>query len=343
MMFALLATTAAASLLGACNQTGGLFARNGAPEDVQMSAADAARATSQWAVAYGKNPNDPKMALGYAKSLRALGSKERSLEILKTAYRANPNEGEVAAELGKVALEMGRIDIASHALKSAESQGVTDWKTLSAQGTLRAKKGQHGEAQQYFQAALEKNPNSVSVINNLALSYALDGKAEESEALLRKAVDSGHDDRRIRQNLALVLGVQGKFDEARQVAAVDMTETQAKSSMSYLRNMLASPTQVAAADASGSRSGNVNAEDWSPFGSDETDEEAPPPVQTASAAPAPTPTPTPAATPSPAPAKELPKVQMVKPVDEIVESPAKVAQAQKPAQAAPTSLFRPAQ
>jgi Flp pilus assembly protein TadD len=326
MVLALLATTAAASLLGACNQTGGLFSRSGDSGEVQMSATEATRATSQWATAYAKDPKDPEMALGYAKSLRAIGSKERSLEILTTAYRANPNDGEVAAELGRVALEVGRIDIASHALNSAESQGMTDWKTLSAQGTLHAKKGEHSEAQQYFKAALQKKPDATSVINNLALSYALDGKAEESEALLRTAAENGQDDKRIRQNLALVLGVQGKFDEARQVAAVDMTEQQAKSSMSYLRNMLVKPTEVASA-ASAPRKTDSSAEDWSPFASNEPVVEAAP-VQTAANTAPPTPT-------------QIPKVQMVKPVDEVI-APAKVAQTQaaKPAQAAPASLFR---
>jgi Flp pilus assembly protein TadD len=152
-------------------------------------------------------------------------SKDRALEVLKTAYRADPSNGEVAAELGRAVLDAGRVDVASHALKSAESQGVTDWKTLSAQSTLHARKGEH----------------------ELALSYALDGKAEESEHLLRQAAASGHDDKRICQNSALVLGIQGKFSEPREVAFVDMTEAQAKSSMSYLRNMLAKPTQVAVA------------------------------------------------------------------------------------------------
>jgi Flp pilus assembly protein TadD len=261
MVLALLATTAAAFLLGACGQTTGLFSKSSAPE-VQMSAAEAAKATSQWAVAYERNPRDPRAALGYARSLRALGSKERSLEILRTAYQTNPNEGAVAAELGRVALEMGRFDIASQALKSAEADGAADWKTLSAQGTLLARKGEYGEAQKYYQAALEKQPDSVSVINNLALSYALDGKAAESEALLRKAIDNGADDKRIRQNLALVLGIQGKFDQAREIASVDMTDAQAKSNVAYLRDMLSSPRQVAAAAPK-----SESVEDWSPFGS----------------------------------------------------------------------------
>ena len=253
----LLATTAAACLLGGCTQTsklGGGLSSN----DVQMmSASEAAGATSKWGSAYAKKPQDPKIALGYAKSLRAIGSRDRAIEVLTGAYQANPDNGEVSAELGRLALEAGRLDIAKATLKTAEAKGVRDWKTLSAQGTLHAKQGDHAQAQQYFLAALQEKPDAVSVINNLALSYALDGKAKKSEQLLRKAVASGNEDKRVRQNLALVLGLQGKFDEARKVASVDMGDDQARSSMSYLRNMVSSPNQVASRD--------TQEDDWSPF------------------------------------------------------------------------------
>jgi hypothetical protein len=89
--------------------------------------------------------------------------------------------------------------------------------------------------------------------------------------------------------------------------------------MSYLRNMLAKPTAVAAAQANPQPS----AGDWSPFASHG-------PVEPAAPAKA-------------APKRVLPKVQMVKPMEEVADSPAKVAQA-KPATsaspAAPTNLLR---
>lgn len=302
MVLALLATTAAASLLGACNQTDGqLFSkRSFSSDDTQMSANEAVGATTQWAAAYAKNPQDPRMALGYAMALKAIGSRDRSLEILKTAYQTNPNDGEVAAELGRLALDMGHLEIAKPTLQVAEAQGVRDWKTLSAQGTLRAKQGQHAEAQQYYLAALQVEPDAVSVINNLALSYALDGKADKSEELLRKAVASGHEDKRVRQNLALVLGLQGKFDEARKVASVDMTDTEAKDSMSYLRNMLASPTRLASAKPEAPANDAASGDDWQPFAANEAKSKDKAPVAS------------PAAT-----ASLEPKVQVVKPVDEI--------------------------
>jgi len=276
MALALLATTAVALVLGGCNQTGPFARLSGEPK---LAAADEIGAISQWSAAYAKNPEDAKNALGYAMALKSLGSRDRAVEVLTAGYRANPDNGEVAAELGRLALDMGRIDIASQTLKVAEAQGVKDWKTLSAQGTLRAKQGKHAEAQQYYLAALKEQPDAVSVINNLALSYALDGKAGQSEELLRKAVAGGQGDKRVRQNLAMVLGLQGKFEEARQVASVDMTEQDAKSSMAYMRNMLSNSTQLAAAKP---RSDDGASDDWRPFASNDAASSA---VTTPSAAP----------------------------------------------------------
>ena len=253
LVLALLATTAIAAIAGGCTKTGGPFSR-----EPKLAAAESIGAVAQWSSAYAKNPQDPKLVLGYAQSLKAIGARDRALEILVAGYRANPADGEIAAELGRLALDAGRIDIATAALKTAEARSVRDWKTLSAQGTLRAKQGSHAEAQQYFLAALQQKPDAVSVINNLALSYALDGKAKKSEELLRKAAASGHDDKRVRQNLALVLGLQGKFEEARQVASVDIPQREAQSNVAYLQNMLAQPTQFAAAKT------DEEEDDWRP-------------------------------------------------------------------------------
>ena len=226
---------------------GPLLTRSLPQENVQMSASQALTATQEWAAAYAKNPEDPRNAIGYARALKALGSDDKALEILKTAFQASPTNGDIAAELGRLALETDHLEIAKPALELADQQGIRDWKTLSALGTLRAKEGQHDQAQRYYLAALENQPDALSVINNLALSYMLDGKAQNAEELLRKAVSSGHDEKRIRQNLALALGLQGKFAEARQYASADMSDADVKANMAYLRNMVSSSTQLAAA------------------------------------------------------------------------------------------------
>ncbi|XSG81596.1 MAG: tetratricopeptide repeat protein [Methyloligella sp. ZOD6] len=267
----LILTTATAALLGGCNKTGGnqLFGANGNP----LATANAAALTGdqsnrakvgQWAAAYARKPQDPRMVLGYAHALKATGNKQQAMTVLKNGFQANPSNGEIASQLGRVALELGRTDLAQRSLTVAQKEGITDWRTLSAQGTLLAKQGKHADAQRYFQAALRQNPKSVSVTNNLALSYALDGKAKESETLLKKAVASGSNDKRIRQNLALVLGLQGKFGEAKQVAAAGSSTQEANQNIAYLRKMLNKPTQVAAVEPEPVPS--PPAQDYGPFG-----------------------------------------------------------------------------
>jgi Flp pilus assembly protein TadD len=313
IVLALLATTAIATVLGGCVQSGPLSRFSGEPK---LAAADAIGAVTQWSAAYAKNPQDPKTALGYANALKAIGSRDRALDVLTTAYRANQDNGEIAAELGRLALDMDRLEIAQQTLKVAEAQGVKDWKTLSAQGTLRAKRGAHAEAQQYFLAALQEQPDAVSVINNLALSYALDGKADKSEELLRKAVAGGKGDKRVRQNLAMVLGLQGKFEEARQIASVDMTEQEAKSSMAYMRNMLSNPAQFAAAKPGGTNDGG---DDWQPYAANDS------PAASKSAAAA---------------AAPAPKMQVVKATEE-VQAPGAAAQTKTAQAVTPAAQAKP--
>jgi Flp pilus assembly protein TadD len=298
-VLALIATAAAGLLLSGCGTTEGLFSLKSLPEEnVQLSASQAITATQEWAAAYAKNPEEPRNVIGYARALRALGSDDKALEILKAAFRTNPTNGDIATELGRLALEMNHLEIAKPALEMADQQAIRDWKTLSAQGTLRAKQGQYDQAQQYYLAALESQPDAVSVINNLALAYMLDGKAQKAEELLRKAVSNGQKDKRLSQNLALVLGLQGKFAEARQYASADMSETDVKANMAYLRNMVSSPTQTAAVTAETPDHNPPSHDDWRPFASSSTGEDT-----------------------TAGEAKPTAKVQMIKPVAN-VEAPA---------------------
>ncbi len=210
-------------------------------------------ATAYWAGQYQKKPNDPDAALNYARNLKAMGSKDRALAVLKRAHAQYPSNPDMASEYGRLVLETGQVQLALRILKKAvKPGGKTDWRVLSAQGTAYAKLGKHAEAQKYFTAALRKNPNSPNVNNNLALSYAMSGSADKAETLLRQTIASGNDTPRLRQNLALVLGLQHKFKEAQQVASVDLAQDKAAQNMTFLRSMVrgqavaqATPPQLA--------------------------------------------------------------------------------------------------
>ncbi len=97
-ILALLASTAAATLLGGCMRTGDT---SDMPEltatDPKMAGDPQANAaaTAQWAAAYAKKPQDPKLALGYARALRAVGSKDRAMQVMQAAFERNPSQWRV--------------------------------------------------------------------------------------------------------------------------------------------------------------------------------------------------------------------------------------------------------
>jgi len=196
-------------------------------------------ATTHWARQHQKNPQDPKAALNYARNLKALGSREKALEVLARTYQLNPGHAELASEYGRMALSLGRVQLAEQLLNRAQSGTQrNDWRLLSALGTVNAKRGDHKKAQSYYLAALRQKPGATSVYNNLALSYALDGRAGDAETLLKKAITKGHNTPRVRQNLALVLGLQTKFGESTKIAHADLSGEKVASNVGYLKSMV---------------------------------------------------------------------------------------------------------
>ncbi len=204
-------------------------------------------AATKWARVHQKKPADPAAALNYARTLKALGSKDKAMEVLARTYQLNPGHPKLTSEYGRLALDMGRVQMAEQLLNKAQrSKGQTDWRVLSALGTLNAKRGEHKKAQSFYLAALRQKPDATSVFNNLALSYALDGRVGDAEDLLKRAVAKGHNTRKVRQNLALVLGLQSKFGEAQQMAQTDLNGDKVDNNVNFMRDMVKT-TKVASA------------------------------------------------------------------------------------------------
>ncbi len=196
-------------------------------------------ATAHWARKHLKKPSDPSAAINYARNLKAIGSKDRAMEVLARTYDLNRGHGGLASEYGRLALDLGKTQMAEQLLNQAmRSKGAPDWRVLSALGTIHAKRGDHKKAQSFYNAALRQQPGATSVYNNLALSFALDGKAGDAENLLKRAVAQGHNTRRVRQNLALVLGLQRKFDEAEKIAQTDLANEKVENNVAYLKSMV---------------------------------------------------------------------------------------------------------
>ena len=118
LALALFAGAAASGLLGACTPKNPLAAS----PSVQVAAGettDGAVAVSRWAEAYAKSPQDPRVAVGYARALKGIGSKDKAFDVLKTAHQRDRDNVELASELGRLALDIGRLEVAKASLEAS--------------------------------------------------------------------------------------------------------------------------------------------------------------------------------------------------------------------------------
>lgn len=233
---------AACLALGACAQQGGEIASlsdGSAVDDAGPGpGATPAKAIEYWGKAFSKNPRNAKIALNYARSLKAMGDKQRALAVLQEASIFNGNDRNINAEYGRLALELDQIGVAQKLLEAADDPAHPDWKVISARGTALAKEGRYQDAIKFYERAIVLAPDQPSVLNNLALAYAMVGNADKAEPLLKRAANTGGHDPRVSQNLALVLSLQGKYDEAKLAAARDSSPDVAASNVDYVRRMV---------------------------------------------------------------------------------------------------------
>lgn len=199
---------------------------------------DLLKATDYWGKAYAENPRDLKMALSYARNLKAMGEKRRALAVLQQASLFYGQSRELASEYGRLALDLDQVNVAKQLLAIADDPARPDWRVVSARGAALAKEGNYNEAIPFFERALSLAHDQPSLLSNLALAHAMNGEPGKAESMLRQAAATDSNSPRIRQNLALVLGLQGKYDEAKLVAARDIPMGNASENADYLRQVV---------------------------------------------------------------------------------------------------------
>jgi Flp pilus assembly protein TadD len=210
---------------------------------------DLAKATQYWGKEFGKNPQDAKAALSYAKNLKAMGEKRQALAVLQQASTFHGGNREINSEYGRLALEFDQVSLAQKLLEQADDPANPDWRVISARGTALAKQGSYRSAIPLYERALALSPEQPSVLSNLALAHAMDGQPDRAEPLLKRAARAGGDDPRVSQNLALVLGLQGKYDDAKVAAGRHMASEDANADVEYLRRIVMLDPQPATVDA----------------------------------------------------------------------------------------------
>ncbi len=206
------------------------------------------KAIEHWGEQHKQKPADLKIALAYARNLKAAGHKEQAFGVLQGASLLHGDSAELASEYGRLALEFDQIAVAEKLLGMAEDPTKPDWKLTSARGTVLAKQGKFADAIPFYERALSISPGQPSVLNNLAMAHAASGQPAKAEEILRKTLATSGDPK-LRQNLAIVLGLQGRHDEAKALASAFQSPDVAAANVEYVRAMVKPGAAVVAVPA----------------------------------------------------------------------------------------------
>ena len=213
-------------------------ARQGQPKEGPQTQSELEKATDYWGKQYAASPRELKIALNFARNLKAMGDKQRALAVLQQASIFHGADRELAGEYGRLALDLDQVGLAGQLLAAADDPVHPDWRVISARGTVLAKQGKYAEAIPFYDRALTLAHDQPSILSNLALATAMSGDPAHAETLLRRAETADGNSPKIRQNLALVLGLQGKYDEAKLIAARDIPMESAAQNSSFLRQVV---------------------------------------------------------------------------------------------------------
>ena len=187
---------------------------------------------------YEAHPDNRKIAMAYAKALRARELNDQAAAVMENIAIRYPKDHEVLAAFGKALADDGQLRRAQDVLINADSPDDPNWSVMSTRGSIADQLGDHQAAQQYYETALKLAPGEPSVLSNLGLSYALSHNLPRAESVLREATASPRADMRERQNLALVLALQGKFAEAESVSEHDLSPDQARENVASIHQMI---------------------------------------------------------------------------------------------------------
>lgn len=246
MKFSAGAAGLACSLLASCAATPTDTSRADAPVDPAARAAERAAIArtdplsqaTYWTQEYDANPTDADTALAFARSLRAIGSHDRALQVLADALALHPDNTDMLLVAARALISLERYPEAEatyQRLLAVTPQNADAWAGL---GLVYDQTGRHKAAQSAYEQALAIAPDRPSTLSNYAMSLALAGDPAAAEALLRRALEIPGASPVVRQNLALIVGLQGRLEEMRTIAGQDLPDELANANAEVIRQML---------------------------------------------------------------------------------------------------------
>ncbi|MEX0591564.1 MAG: tetratricopeptide repeat protein [Xanthobacteraceae bacterium] len=229
---------ALAAALGGCAANRPEITGSVPASNTQLTDNEWRQQTDSLAAQYRARPNDPEVAIAYARALRASDQRAQAAAVLQQASIRNPNNSAVLGAYGRALADTGRFNEALDILGKAHTPDQPDWRILNAQGAVLDQLGRNAEARRYYETALKIVPNEPSVLSNLGLSYALSKDLERAEATLRRAAAEPRSEPKVRQNLGVVLALRSKFEEAERVTMGVLPAEQARSNVAYFRELM---------------------------------------------------------------------------------------------------------
>lgn len=200
-------------------------------------------AAAAYRTLYARDPDDPEIALGFARNLRFIGALRQAIELLDRALDDDPDDGRLLAERGKIELARSRPVRALVFLDRAIEQAPDDWRTHSAIGIARDLMGRYERAARSYRAALKLSPGNLVVLNNLALSQALGRDIDLAIATLSEVVAQPQASAQSRQNLALLHAWNGDLAEAETLARRDLANDTVDNNLDYFRGLGVKPIE----------------------------------------------------------------------------------------------------
>lgn len=222
------------------------FAKPTAEDIALISRAEPLAQVKYWNQQYNLHPIDLDIALAFTRSLRAINSFERVVEVANLAVVSHPQSAEMYVELGRANAKIDKPRQAVRAFSNALTINPDDPYPYAAVGVILDQQGEHQGAQHAYMEALKLSPDRPTTLANYGLSLALTGDLTKAEDKLRKAASLPNASPRIRQNFALVLGLRGKFEEARTIAMQDAPDGIAERNADFLAQMIGNDPQLRA-------------------------------------------------------------------------------------------------
>ncbi|MBF0167907.1 MAG: pilus assembly protein TadD [Alphaproteobacteria bacterium] len=188
-----------------------------------------AEQANDWAAAaeyyhslFERSPNDEKLALRYARSLRYAGYGPEAAAALIPFTDKHPKNAALLFELGKDLVAASQPARAVEVFKKALTLEPRSWEILSALGIAYDYQDMSAEAQESYLKALDIAPENPVVLNNLALSQAKSGALPIAIATLERAARQPRARMQVRQNLAVLLAYKGDAQNAERLARQDL-------------------------------------------------------------------------------------------------------------------------